>query len=258
MPGKWHRDRPVLATIAPAAFILMMSVFAAHAQPARAKIYFHSGTGFFVNRDGYVLTNEHILKDCKRITISGTVTNQSVKLVAVDAVHDLALLKAPGSPDYSIAEFRALSQPVQKDERVVVIGYPGEAANKGQTVMRRGVVQNTKGPSEKPHWMEISDILEKGNSGGPVMDKTGNVIGVAVAMMQMSLQTVVNGVTEESRTWESGAAITTLPVRNFLKTQGVSYYESPSGALLSDSQLNELAHRFIVNVRCEYKVVMLD
>lgn len=223
----------------------------AAAAPKVKRLYFHSGTGFFVNRDGYILTNEHVLKDCERITVSGAVPKQDVKLIASDKTYDLALLKAPKSGS-GVAEFRIASQPVVKGERVVVIGYPGKATNTDQTVMREGIVQSTKGPPGKPHWLQLSDILEHGNSGGPLMDNTGNVVGVAVAKVELRTQMMVNGMPTDVKTKKTSAAITVSPVQDFLNARNIRYRESPSGVLLSDLQVNKVAHRFVVNVHCYY------
>lgn len=220
------------------------------AAPAVHKIYFHSGTGFFVDRDGYLLTNEHVLQDCRRITISGAVPLQDVTLVATNKQYDLALLKTKNRvPD--VAELRgARERPIQKNDRVVIIGYPGNAAKTGKTVMREGIVQSTSGLPDKPYWLQLSDIVEQGNSGGPLMDNTGNVVGVVVAKVE--LQPYVNGRPDPSRAKKSSAAITLAPVREFLNANGVSYRESPSGVRLSDSQVEHLARRFVVNVQCQY------
>lgn len=231
----------------------MASLFALLAMPLAAqaqniKLYISSGTGFFVSRDGYLVTNLHVVTQCRRIVVVGAVRPRLAKIIGRDVRHDLALLKVDAT-GVDTGLFRDDSLPVKKGERVVVVGYPGEAWRTAQTVTREAEIISDKGPRGEDTWLQMSDMIEQGNSGGPLLDSYGNVIGVIVA--RAVIYTYETSSPQNGTYNNSGVAIATKVVRNFLDSHHVSYRFSNAQSLLSFDRLTDEAHRFVVNVRCE-------
>jgi len=216
-----------------------------------------SGTGFFVNMLGNIVTNEHVVRNCKNITVKGSVDITPATLIAVDSASDLALLKVNIRPN-GYAKLR-LDYALQPEERVMVIGYPKEHSISGEYLIRMASIIDNKGPSGEKEWIQFTDSAEQGNSGGPLVDKKGNVIGVVRARVQFyrlnrvagqappaNEDIIKNGVLFKS----SNIAITTNVLQDFLNRAAAPYDSILNLAEESDYSLEENASKYIVNVHC--------
>ena len=225
---------------------IVFSFFSAYSQ--NVKMFVNSGTGFVVSRSGHILTNLHVVDFCERITVRGAVTPRVANVVGRDVNHDLALLKI--NPTGSkLGSFRDVSLPVKEGERAVIVGYPGQAGMSGKTVTREAEIISTTGPKGEDTWIQLSDLVEQGNSGGPLMDAYGNVIGVIAAKAVIYSYKQSNPKNGTYR--KLGIAIAAPVVEQFLKRYRVPYYHSKVDQPLSSSQLTAKAERFVVNVHCE-------
>jgi hypothetical protein len=210
---------------------------------------YSSGTGFFISSNGYVLTNNHVIDGCVDIKLYGAVSEQEAVLVARDEKHDLALLKAQVSAP-NFANLSNQKQPLRQGDPVIIVGYPGQAWKTGQTTTSQAQIVNTKGPVGKEHWLEFSDALAQGNSGGPLLDASANVVGVVVAKVRSYIYNEQEQTEEAEEHFD--AAISLPVVRGFLDANNISYVEADSGIYLSAGHATEIARRFVVNVRCRY------
>src|SRR5688572_4836992 len=104
---------------------------------------YNSGTGFFISGDGYVLTNNHVVQNCREITVNGAVALSDATVVARDARYDLALLKTNASSK-DIGRLSSQKQPLNKGDPVIVIGYPGQSWETGQSVTTQAHILDTK------------------------------------------------------------------------------------------------------------------
>lgn len=219
-------------------------------EAAGVKIFMTSGTGFFVSQHGHIVTNKHVVNNCQNLVVSGAVAEQPAKIIGRDREYDLALLKIDSTPPYT-AYFRPDSQPLQRGDRLVVVGYPGEAARAGSTVTREAEVINLTGPKGEKQWLEVSDVIAQGNSGGPLLDTSGNVVGVVTA--KATIYTYESDRPDDGVTRNSGIAISLSTLREFLDVYRVYYREEDSSNDLSASRVTDMANRFVVNVRCAYR-----
>ncbi len=140
-----------------------------------------SGTGFFVSNNGHIITNDHVIVGCRNITIAQQGKYIEVDVIAYDERNDLAILKSDIRPKkfYRISK----SDPKLMDD-VVIAGYP--LGNKVSTGIKttKGSVTSLSGMGNNFSEFQTDAALNKGNSGGPIIDKGGNVIGVAVAKIE--------------------------------------------------------------------------
>lgn len=223
--------------------------------PAKTIIVNYStGTGFFVNRDGYILTNDHVVRECKDISVSGAV-NAKAELVANSAEYDLALLRATNIST-GIGYLSSMKQPLSQGDPVVIVGYPGQSWKTGKSVTSKAQILNLQGPSGEEKWMEFSDVLEKGNSGSPLLDSSGNVVGVVVAKARNYVYNVTEQREEDERRFD--LAISLPVVRTFLDRHHVTYQEADSGIYQSSKTLTSKAKQFVVNVRCKLGEQVVD
>jgi len=148
-----------------------------------------NGSGFFINSEGYIITNNHVIEDNSVKNVSGKcdVVNAflkdkkfSAKIISQDRLNDLALLKINEKTRIkNFATFRKNS--VVLGEKVVAMGYPYGKTISSEIKLTSGSVSSLSGLGNEFTRMQIDAALQPGNSGGPLFDKSGNVIGVAVA-----------------------------------------------------------------------------
>ena len=132
------------------------------------------GTGFIISQEGYVVTNYHVMQNAKSagiFTYEGT--THSVQLIGYDSNLDIALLKIEG-------DFEELklgnSDEIQIGEKVIAIGNPLGL----QFSVSEGIVSAThrQGPSGINAYIQTDAALNPGNSGGPLINTKGKVIGI--------------------------------------------------------------------------------
>lgn len=153
------------------------------------------GTGFFISSDGYIVTNYHVVEDASSIKIATYVEKQyTAKLVGYDNANDLALLKidAKDMPYLEIG-----SSNVNVGDQVVTIGNPlGELTNSltiGYISAKNRVVVSE---GNKINMLQIDATINSGNSGGPLLNMQGQVIGITSAKYSgtTSSGTMVEGI----------------------------------------------------------------
>lgn len=140
-----------------------------------------TGTGFAV-QEGYVVTNYHVIDGAGEITIQGVtdIFNESVEaqVVAMDKDNDLAILKIKGdAPEWSLPyAIKTFTSDVGED--VWVLGYPLTSTMGDEIKLTTGVISSRSGYEGSVTMYQISAPAQPGNSGGPVFDRDGNLIGI--------------------------------------------------------------------------------
>ncbi len=152
-----------------------------------------SGTGFFVAQD-LVATNHHVIEGAEDITLTladGTKVAGSV--VARDPFNDLALIRlshpAEGVRVLSVGDVAA----VRSGQRVYTIGFPMPSDLGTNAKLGEGIVNSITGFEDDPRMYQISLPVQPGNSGGPLLDTRGRVIGVVTASMDSMYSLVRSG-----------------------------------------------------------------
>jgi len=140
-----------------------------------------SGTGFFVDGHGNVLTNHHVVETCRQIVLIAADKRWRAQVVARDAILDLALVKVDRT-SVSYATFRA-NVPPRAGESVTAVGFPLRGLLASEPNVSTGIVNAVAGIRDDASRFQISAPVQSGNSGGPVLDAGGNVIGVVVSKL---------------------------------------------------------------------------
>lgn len=139
-----------------------------------------AGTGFFVTDDGYLVTCEHVVRGATSLHVRLSGRSIPAKLVKKDRTVDLALLKVNGT-------FQAL--PVSREPRiklgagVFTIGFPNPDVQGVEPKLTRGEISSLAGIRDNPRCFQISVPVQPGNSGGALVDESGNVVGVVTAKL---------------------------------------------------------------------------
>lgn len=141
------------------------------------------GTGFFLRADGYLITNLHVVKNAGKITVTlYDGTEKTAQTVWKSETDDLALLKVPGR-GYAVVTV-GNSDAVQTGERAVAIGNPSGA--RYAWTVTQGIVSAVGRPTAveidgmaiRRRMIQTDAPLNNGNSGGPLCNARGEVIGV--------------------------------------------------------------------------------
>jgi hypothetical protein len=192
-----------------------------------------SGTGFFVSYDGYVLTNYHVADSCSLIRIvSLGAAPLNATVVAQDKNNDLVLLRYSGKPAV-VPTFRSQTR---LGESIYVFGFPltGLLSSAGNFAV--GTITGLTGPSDDSQLLQISASVYPGNSGGPLIDKFGNVVGIIIGRIT-SLQNV-------------NYAIKSTVAINFLSSNRVTPRAEETSRELPAEAIADLANSFTVRVLC--------
>jgi S1-C subfamily serine protease len=134
-----------------------------------------SGTGFFITEDGYLITNHHVVAEKGSYLVKTKTGNFPAKVIKTDVTNDLALLKVSGN-------FKPLrlgnSREPRLGQSVFTIGFPNLEMQGVQPKLTRGDINSLAGMQDDPRYFQISVPVQPGNSGGPLVDLNGNVLGV--------------------------------------------------------------------------------
>ena len=211
-----------------------------------------AGTGFLINRDGDVVTNAHVVKNCQSITIRTDHGNEPGTLRASDTAHDLAIIRLnAGNSAGSMAPLRWNIRELNINDPVIVMGYPGKLGLEGRYVYKHTTVKDLTGPTGEPLWIQLASVAEHGNSGGPVLDTTGNVIAVISGMATTYRADAQGHPLSGDPVGQSDVAITLSALHDFLQQNNAEYYEASSGLVAySDQVIEEHAKSFILPVHC--------
>jgi TPR repeat protein len=154
-----------------------------------------SGTGFFISENGFLVTNEHVVRDATQIRLVTSAGLISAKVVKVDAANDLALLKAEG-------RFAALpvaaSRGVKMGGTVVTVGFPNIGLQGFAPKLAKGEIAALSGAGDDARYFQISVPVQPGNSGGALVDERGNVVGVVSAKLNASAALAMSGTLPEN------------------------------------------------------------
>lgn len=232
------------------ALVAFAALFAASHTYAQQQVRrYSSGTGFFVSADGLLITNAHVVKGCERITLGGSVTAPA-DVIALDPTHDLALLRA-GVNAPKVAPLRFELSHMRVGQNVAVVGYPGQAGFRGELVYRNAQLLGFEGPIGEPHFLQFTPSAEKGNSGGPLLDKSGNVVGVVTGKTQLYQVDKTSPNAAPVLLREADVAVTLPYLKTFLGQYGVRHSEGGGGLInVTNRYIAQTASQYIVHIRC--------
>ncbi|MCS0494781.1 serine protease [Ancylobacter sp. MQZ15Z-1] len=200
-----------------------------------------TGSGFFVTADE-LLTNAHVVRGCTSVTVAVGGEGAPGTVLGRDETNDLALVRT-SARSRAVAKLRS---GVRLGEDVAVFGYPlsGLLASSGN--FTKGTVTATAGMGDDTRRLQISAPVQPGNSGGPLLDEAGNVVGVVVSKINA---VAVAAVTDDIPQNINFAIKTAIAV-SFLEAKGVGYTAGAPGEALKSADLAEKAQSFSAAISC--------
>jgi S1-C subfamily serine protease len=154
-----------------------------------------SGTGFLITDDGYLVTNHHVVKHGQSVKVRTAQGESPATLVASDPAIDLALLKLDGH--FSPLPVKS-SRSVRLGETIATVGFPNPGLQGFSPKLTKGEISSLAGIQDDPKQFQVSLPVQPGNSGGALVDATGNVVGVVVARLNQSAALATTGALAEN------------------------------------------------------------
>lgn len=145
-----------------------------------------SGSGFAL-KDGYIVTNYHVVEGAKSIQIQGIKgdfsTKYNAEIIATDKFNDLALLKVSDSNfnGFGTIPYNVKTSVSDVGEDIFVLGYPLTSTMGDEIKLTTGVISSKTGFQGDVSLYQISAPIQPGNSGGPLFDNKGNLVGIVNA-----------------------------------------------------------------------------
>jgi S1-C subfamily serine protease len=223
-----------------------------------------TGSGFFISKMGHVITNAHVINGCNRVSVGDNANTQvPAKVISADRRNDLALLKIT-SLEMASAESKSLIQKlsigviplsskgllrvedVRLGEKVLVAGYPYGDVFSNTIKVTSGIVSATRGSGDDSGQFQLDAAVQPGNSGGPIYDSSGNIVGVVISQLdKLKIAKAIGSLPENVN-----FGIKASTVRQFLISSGLPSKKSERLEEKSTEELAEIATNQALMVMC--------
>ena len=187
-----------------------------------------SGTGFALN-NGYIATNYHVVENAKSIKVQGIKGNFNIEynaiVISTDKFNDLAIIKINDSRfnGFGAIPYRVKTSTSEVGEDVFVLGYPLTTTMGDEIKLTTGVISSKTGFQGDVSLYQISAPIQPGNSGGPLFDGNGNLIGIVNAKHR-GAENVSYAIKASylNNLVESASSISLLPTNNSVSGMSLS------------------------------------
>ena len=206
-----------------------------------------SGSGFVVSKNAHIVTNNHVVADCVG-DIHGNLAGQApvkLRVVSTDEENDLALLQGTKKfKEKDIATIRASA--VNSGDQVVAIGYPLHGLLTSDLTVTTGIISSLAGVHNDTRFLQISAPVQPGNSGGPLHDTSGNIVGVVTAKLNALRIAKATGDIPENINF----AIKTGALRDFLDNGAVPYQTAEPAGETKTADIASAARTYTMLISC--------
>lgn len=200
-----------------------------------------TGSGFFIQDNGTGLTNAHVVRGCRAAVISGF---GPAEIVARDSINDLALVRLRLARTTAQAAIRRA--PLQLGESVYVLGFPLAGELDNGLNFTSGLVSSLAGAGNDTRHLQLTAPIQLGNSGGPIVDRSGAVVGVTQSKFNDLVALERNG----SLTQNLNFGIKADLAASFLRANGVEPREAEGLAPLEPTEIAKVGRAFTFQILC--------
>lgn len=210
--------------------------------PSESKEAF--GSGFIVGDGNVVVTNAHVTGRCNQIRVRFGDLVARGDLVAVNSDDDLAVIRVQalkGMPAALRTDEPRIGEPV------MVAGYPLAGLLSSDIIVSTGIVSATAGLRGDKSRLQTSAPVQPGNSGGPLIDDKGNVLGIVVSKLNALQVAALTGDVPQNINF----AIKSTRLAEFLTRNGIASKQTPRSLKLESEKLAQTAKDYTVQVVCQ-------
>lgn len=141
-----------------------------------------TGTGFAISSNGFIVTNYHVIQDGVEISIRGLKGDYNslhpAKVILTDKNNDLAVIQVEGNIDLGVIPFGFRKTSAEVGEGIFVLGFPLLSTMGDEIKLTNGIISAKTGFMGDVTAYQVSAPIQPGNSGGPLFDNQGNLIGI--------------------------------------------------------------------------------
>jgi S1-C subfamily serine protease len=202
-----------------------------------------SGSGIILAKSS-VITNQHVVASCNRVDVIHNGQRYGASVTKRDAKNDLALLQVENLP---AVLYPSLRRKAISGEGVMVAGYPLAGLLSSDLIVTDGIVNALSGIANNASQLQISAPVQPGNSGGPLIDKSGALVGVVVSKLNALRAAAMTGDVPQNINF----AIKPEVLRSFLESENLALTASDPGQRLETEVLAERAKGFTIKVECK-------
>jgi len=217
--------------------------------PKAGKTGSQTGTGFVISASGHIITNHHVIDGCVG-DIKGNLTGDAaatLRVVNSDSANDLALLQGPAESFKTFAKIR--DRTIHSGDSVVAIGFPYHGLLSSDFTVTTGIVSSLSGMLNDTRHLQISAAVQPGNSGGPLLDTSGEIVGMVVGKLDALRIARYTGTIPENINF----AIKTGAIRDFLDNSVVPYETAAPGTELKTADIATNARAYTLLISCTAK-----
>jgi len=200
-----------------------------------------SGSGFFISKAGHIVTNHHVIEGCEQVKVHQLSETFISKVINYDSYNDLALIKINKKPE---VVFSLTNQQPYLAQDIKAAGYPLVSDLGTNVKVTKGIVSALS--FRKDFSMFQMDVaVQPGNSGGPIFDDDGNILGVVVARLS----------NKEAQNVNFGIKAST--VRSLLASNNVNLLP-PNTKLINKREFSEYMTKGTVLLSCWMTLAQIE
>jgi S1-C subfamily serine protease len=200
-----------------------------------------TGSGFAVQAN-YVVTNFHVVDSCKEVVVRQGQQAYAAEVVAETQATDLALLRT----ESRVAAYAAVRRTAALGEAITVAGHPLAGLLGTDVIVTGGQINSLAGLRNDPTLLQISAPVQPGNSGGPLIDRAGSIVGVVVSKLNVQRLARATGDFAQNINF----AIKPELLRVFLDANQVPYKSTELGNPIDGIRVAQMARAYTVQVVC--------
>jgi S1-C subfamily serine protease len=219
--------------------LLLLASTAAQAQDA-----IKNGTAFAINSRGEFLTNDHVVKGCATLRLRWDGEKHDAAVVASDQQNDLAVVRTSGS-EVEPLKFRE-GKGIRPGDGIVALGFPYSGLLSTSVQVTTGDVSALTGIRDDIRFLQLTAPVQPGNSGGPLLDLSGNVVGIVSARINDLAVAEVTGSLPQNINF----AIKSAVIRTFLEAHQIAYETAQSSAQVGPADVAEAASKSTLLLEC--------
>jgi S1-C subfamily serine protease len=225
-----------------AAFLFLGSATVSQAQQQLKAV--GNGTAFAINSAGEFLTNYHVVKGCTALRMHWNGVGHDATVINSDEQNDLAVVRSSGGGIEPL-HFRE-GKGIRPGDGIVALGFPYSGLLSTNAQVTTGDVSALTGIRDDIRFMQLTAPVQPGNSGGPLLDLSGNVVGVVSARINELAVVQATGSLPQNINF----AIKSAVIRAFLEAHQITYEMAPSSAKLEPADVAETAMKSTLLLEC--------
>ncbi|HTS52499.1 MAG TPA: serine protease [Burkholderiales bacterium] len=230
--------------LVPALAALVLAAPPCGSAQAQTTTTVRTGSGFAVSHATHIVTNAHVVMQCKSLRVLAGTQQSSARVLAADPDVDLAVLQTSLSVPKTVA---VRSQPALRlGESVIAFGFPLTGALSQGGNLTTGNVSALAGLHDDPKYIQVTAPVQPGNSGGPLLDGGGNLVGVITAKLDALAVAKRTGDVPQNVNFAVRADV----LEAFLQAHKVSYDVAVTDAQLAVADVADMAKQASVRIEC--------